>query len=98
MPAGWTGLEYHVFLLNNIFLMINWSQDGLGWNGEPTGRLSAPGPPTSPYRPLPEADRAPEGAAKRAIPPIGRAGADKYLSAVRWPIGAKIPLGRIRSK
>jgi len=25
-------------------------------------------------------------------------GADKYLSAVRWPIGAKIPLGRIRSK
>jgi len=71
----------------------------MGWAGMES-RLDAYRPLGRRHLPigLPEADRAPEGAAKRAIPPIGRAGADKYLSAVRWPIGAKIPLGRIRSK
>ena len=50
MPVGWIGLEYHVFL-NNIFLMINWPQDGLGWNGEPSWTPIG----------LSEADKAPEG-------------------------------------
>ena len=77
MPAGWTGLEYHVFLLNNIFLMINWSQDGLGWNGEPTGRLSA-------------ADISLSAFQKPTRRLRGLQSAPYLLSAARGLIGAKI--------
>jgi len=75
MPAGWIGLEYHVFL-NNIFLMINWPRDV--WAGMES-RLDIYRPLGRRHLPigLPEADKAPKGAAKCAISPIGCVGADK---------------------